>query len=109
LSADTFHSKQDADSWNTTPGELLTFYDEYGNRVWVRIEKVLRVSIQHDQTTPRKALVNIIYKGFAWLQGTARESGFSEVIFESTEPRLIAFVKKLFGFEPVRENYHVRS
>jgi hypothetical protein len=107
LAADEYHKEQDADSWAAAPGELMTFFDTKGNRVWVRIEKVLRVSIQHDPETSRKALVAILYKGFSWLQGQARKEGFSEVIYQSRAPRLIAFLAKVFGFKPVTDNFHV--
>ena len=109
LAADPDHAGQDPDSWTAEPGEFWTFYDEGGNRVWVRIERVLRVSIQHDHETPRRAIVPIIYKGFAWMLGEARSKKFTEVIFESRAKRLIAFVQKMFGFAPVNNNFYVRT
>lgn len=107
LALDNDHSKQDAAEWMATPGEFWTFYDEAGNRVWARLDRCLRVSIQHDPASPRKALAPLIYKGMFWIQGAARNKGFSEILFESRAPRLIQFVQKLFGFEPVKENYHL--
>jgi hypothetical protein len=109
LSADEHHAKQDADSWLAEPGEFMVFFDGEGNRVWVRIERVLRVSFQHDPATPRKELVNLVYKGLYWVIGSAREKQFAEVIFESKAPRLIQFVRKMFGFEPITETYIVRT
>ena len=107
LAADADHALQDADTWITPPGEFMTFYDEAGNRLWVRIEKVLRISIQHDQDVPLKALPRLLHQSFAWLFGAARNSQFTEIIFESRAKRLIQFVKKHFGVEPVTDNYHV--
>ena len=109
MASDPDHTGQDADAWITPPGEFLTFYDNHGHRMWIRIEKVLRVSIQHDQDMPRKPLVGLMYKSFSWLQTTARSSGFTEIIFESRAMRLIAFLNKLFGVSPVKENFHVRT
>jgi hypothetical protein len=109
LAADPDHAGQDAEEWTAAPGELVVFYDEHENRVFVRLERVLRVSIQHDPATPKRAITEIIYKGFSWLQSSARSAGFTEVVFESRAERLIRFVKKLFGFEPIRENYYVRT
>ncbi len=107
LEQDPDHAGQDADAWISKPGELLVFYDQHGNRIFVRIEKVLRVSIQHDAEAPERAVGAIIRRGFHWLQGEARKNGFTEVIFESRASRLIQFLHKLFGFEPVRENYNL--
>jgi len=84
---------------------LWFFYDEKGNRVWVRLERVLRVHFQHDQKVPQKEMVRLIYNGLRWVVGAAREKQFNEVIFESRAPRLIQFCKKLFGFKSVEGNY----
>jgi hypothetical protein len=108
LASDPDHVGQDADSWLAEPGEFWTFYNG-DTRVWCRVERVLRVSIQHDQDCPRKAIAPLIYKGFAWILGMARQKGFTEIIFESKAPRLILFIQKLFGFEPVRNHFHLRS
>lgn len=109
LATDSDHASQDADSWAAVPGEFMVIFDERGNRVWVRIERVLRVSFQHDPETPRKQLVSLIYKGLYFVIGSARSKDFSEVIFESRAGRLIQFLQKLFGFKPVEENYHLRT
>lgn len=102
---DADHAKQDADEWTAAPGEFMVFYDERGNRVFCRIEKVLRVSIQHEN---RKA-AHIINQGFRWLLGAARSSGCTEVLFESHAPRLIQFLQKLFGFERLKRQFSVRT
>src|SRR6266704_7087503 len=97
LAADADHAGQDADSWTAEPGELLVFYDEKGNRVWMRLERVLRVSLQHDQECSKSATRSLLYKAFHWVLGSARQSLFCEVIFESRAERLIQFLQKLFG------------
>jgi hypothetical protein len=107
LAADPDHIGQDADEW--IKGELITFFDEQGNRVWVKVEPVLRLSIQHDQAAPKEALREIIYKGFAWLQGAARQKGCAEVIFESTAKPLIAFCRRRFGFAQRKNDYSTRG
>lgn len=105
LAADHDHSGQDADWWVSSPGEFMVFYDEKGHRAWVRIERVLRVSLQHDQEVPRKNTVSVLNHAFHWLACSARTNNFTEIIFESRAKRLIHFLQKLFGVEPVRENY----
>ncbi len=107
LAADADHAGQDPNDWTAAPGEMMTFFDKRGNRVWVRIERVLRVSIQHDHETSEKSRPIMLYRIFFWLQGMARQAGFTEIIFESRAMRLIQFVKNLFGVTPVEENYHV--
>lgn len=105
LAVDADHGKQDMDAWTAAPGEFWTFYDEQENKVWVRIERVLRVSIQHDPAVARNRQASLFYKAFFWLAGSARSSGFTEVIFESRAVRLIRFVKKLFGVLPLEDTY----
>lgn len=109
LAADPFHHEQDADTWLADDGELLVFYDGKGNRVWIRIERVLRVSLQHDQNVSKGRMAALLYKAFHWMLGTARQSKYTEIIFESNASSLIAFLQKLFGIKPVESNFHVRT
>ena len=108
LESDPEHVGQAAEDWASTPGELITFYDGRGNRVWVRIERVLRVSLQHDQKVSRHATANILHRALNWILTEANRNGFTEVIFESRASRLIQFLEKLFGVREVENNYHVR-
>jgi hypothetical protein len=109
LSHDPDHSAQDPDSWAMGPAEFYVFHDGRGNRVWVRMERVLRISLQHDQDSPKIAIAGILDKGLHWLVGAARQKGYEEIIFESRAERLIQFFKKRFGFEPLKENFYVRT
>jgi hypothetical protein len=109
LAAEPDHQMQNPDDWTHGPGEFWVFFDEKGERVWVRIERVLRMHIQHDQKSPRKSIVSLIYKGFSFVLTEARKNGFEEIVFQSTEQRLIAFCKKLFGFKEARNNLYVRT
>jgi hypothetical protein len=109
LAADPDHGQQDADAWTAAPGEFMVFFSEKGERVFVRIERVLRVSLQDDPELPLKARVSLLYKTFCWLAGSARNNGFAEVVFESRAPRLIQFLQKLFGVKPLKENFHLRT
>jgi len=109
LVADEYHCNQTVENWLATPGEFMVFFDEKENRVFVRIEHVLRVHFQHDQKVPRRELVPIIYKAFFWLLGMARKKEYSELIFESRSKSLIAFIEKLFGTKPAEANYFVRT
>ena len=107
LRADPEHAKQIPDEWVSKPGEFLVFYDEKGNRVWARVELAVRISVQHDHKVSPLITANILYHGLRWIMGRSRNMGYTEVIFESRANRLIQFFQKRFGFEPVRENYHV--
>lgn len=109
LALDGDHIGQDPDQWTSAPGEFMVFHDDKGNRAWLRIERVLRVSLQHDQKAPKSATRSILYNAFHWILGMARSSGYSEVIFESRAPRLIQFLQKLFGVKPVESNFSVRT
>jgi hypothetical protein len=109
LVADPDHTSQDPDEWLAGPSEMLVFYDTKGNRVWIRIERVLRVSLQHDPRCSKAATASILYKAFHWLVGSARQSMFTEIVFESRAHRLIQFLQKLFGVKPLEENFHLRT
>ena len=109
LAADTDHAGQDADSWTAEPGEFMVFFDGKGNRAWIRIERVLRISLQHDQQVSQRATARILYKAFFWILGQSRESHFTEIVFESRAMRLIQFLQKLFGVKSVEANYSVRT
>ena len=109
LAADPDHVGQDADSWISGPGDFMVFFNPKGDRVWIKIERVLRVNIQHDPACSKRAISRLLYKGFHWLLGASRNSQFSEVIFESRALPLIQFLQKLFGVKPVEENYSVRT
>jgi hypothetical protein len=109
LLADPDHCNQDADAWTTEPGEFMVFYDQDGNRVWVRLERTIRLHFQHDPAAPKAKIQSLIYKGMRWVIGSARNGKYSEVIFESRAPRLIHFLEKLCGAKPVEGNYCVRT
>lgn len=109
LAADADHAGQDAEEWTAEPGEFMVVFDGKGNRVWMRIEKVIRVSIQHDSQFSQLGTSRILYQAFHWLLGTTRQSGYTELIFESRAPRLIQFLTKLFGVKPVEGNFRVRT
>lgn len=109
LIADEYHCNQTVEDWLATPGEFMVMADDEGHRVFVRIERVLRVHFQHDQKVPRRKLVPLIYKAFHWLMGSARTNEFSEVIFESRAKSLVLFIEKLFGTKPAENNYYVRT
>lgn len=109
LGRDAEHCNQKVEDWTDEYGEFMVFYDQHGNRVWVRLERVLRVHFQHDDAVPRKEQVSLIYRGMQWVVGAARNKKFTEVVFQSRALRLIKFLHKLFGFEPVSGNYYLRT
>lgn len=109
LAADPFHYQQNPDDWTAEDGEFLVFFDSKGNRIWMRMERVLRISIQHDHKSSKMAVAGILYKAFRWMLGSARTAQYTEIIFESNASRLIQFLEKLFGIKPLKENFHVRT
>lgn len=107
LSQDDAHKTQDAEDWRSAPGEFMTVYDNFGNRQWLRIERVLRVSIQHDPDSSRKTTLGIFREGFRWLMESARNNGYTEILFESKAPKLIKLAGKVFGLKPLENNFSV--
>lgn len=81
--------------------ECLVLEDERGPILFLRMERALRIHIQfapavtaEDKQRTREAML----EGFPWLQQMARNSGFREILFQSTVAPLIRFCEKRFGF-----------
>jgi len=98
LAADPYHPNSTPEFWMSPTGEAYTFYDEDGNRVYVRVEKVLRLHMEHDPETPRRKQIKLISAVHAYFRDKGAQAGFVELIFDSVAPQLVAFCKKYFGF-----------
>lgn len=107
LAYDQDHAGQDADKWLAEPGEFMVFYDEIGHRVFVRIEKCLRIHIQPELDVKKRDLIPILLAGLRWVMGQSREQRYTEILYESKTPKLISFFGKLFGFKPVENTFKV--
>lgn len=72
----------------------------------VRCSNSLRLDIQFDNNDKlfnAKTIIEVFPKLCAW----AKSKGFTEVVFCSNSPELIAFLNKKFGFESVPNEFRV--
>ena len=81
------------------------FTDESGNRLYVKVERLVRVHILTDPSVPRTASANLIAQTGQQLKAALKELGFKGIIFESRAKRLIRFTEKWLGFKRVKDNY----
>ncbi len=82
------------------PGTECTVYgDEAGPILFARVSKALRIDIQYCDNTDRKRNFHAMLGGFAGLVSKAKESGFTEVIFNTSNDALRKFCVRVFGFE----------
>lgn len=103
LSRDEHHSTQDPLWWEKE--NLSVFFDEKGNRVWVRVEPCIRLHIQHEDSASRQEIANILVNGFPKLTEDLKRTGFRQIIVESVAPLLIRFIKRHLGFKKSDSDY----
>lgn len=93
------HHKETTPDFFTQPGTVCKVYeDEQGPICFVRGSKALRLDIQYVDNHDRKRNLAAMLAGFGALAATARENGFTEIIFQSNSPMLKRFCAKAFGF-----------
>ena len=83
------------------------FSDQSGPVLFSRFTCAMRVDIQFNPVE-RVRTALMLPKGFQWLLTQAHEAHFSQVIFDSTDARLIAFCDKNFGFKSSPNEYIAR-
>lgn len=105
LARDEYHQGTDPLWWTGQPGEFMVFFNGKGDRVWVRIEKVLRIHMQHDPASDKADVAPMLLHIGHWLEETARSSGFAELILMSTARPLIAFIKRRLGYRDAKNEY----
>ena len=94
------HHKYTKPEFFVAPGTECTVYsDESGIILFARCSKALRVDIQFLDNADRRRNFHAMLGGFAGLVSRAKESGFSEVIFNTENDSLRKFCVKAFGFE----------
>ena|ERR1700727_671444 len=81
-------------------------YEHGEHRLFARFSNALRLDLQFDNDD---TLFNAktILAHFSGLMKWAKDKGFSEIIFCSSSPELIAFMQKRFGFEALTNEYRI--
>jgi hypothetical protein len=98
LAADTFHQGTNVDFFYDQRSICNVYEDDDGPVMVVRGTKALRLDIQYLDNNDAKRNMRIMLDGFDDLAHKARESGFTEIVFNTNSPLLAQFCKKRFGF-----------
>lgn len=86
--------------WAGPNTQTMTFYDENGQILHLRVTRALRIEVQFDAAAGQERTGAALMSLFEWLKVTAHKAGFRELLFESTFRPLIAFCKDKMGFKP---------
>lgn len=101
LSKDAYHTTTKPEFF-FQPGTVCTVYeDEKGPVMFVRGTKALRIDIQfvdNDDTERNAAVMLGEFQKFA---EQIKQSGFTELVFDTNSPALKVFCKRRFGFREV--------
>jgi len=99
LAKDENHQGTDVEFFKQ-PGTLCKVYeDEIGPICFVRGTKALRLDIQYVSNSDRKRNMKAMLEGFDKLAAKAKENGFTEIVFNTSNDLLRAFCIRRFGFE----------
>jgi len=98
LAKDEYHKGTDPLFFVANDTVCSVYSDDTGPILFARSAKALRVDIQFVDNNDRKRNFHAMLGGFAELVNRAKQSGFTEVIFNTDNPALKAFCVKAFGF-----------
>lgn len=101
LSKDEYHKNTEADFFYRI-GTACSVYEEDGKPImFMRGTKAVRLDIQFVDNSDLKSNLKALIAAFETFVPNAKANGFTEMIFNSNSPRLIAFCKRRFGFHEV--------
>jgi hypothetical protein len=123
LNSDPFHKDDDNDptflmTWNCLKPPLglgviaFKVVDDIGTICFMRVDRdgeLGRISTQfgpESEVSKRRVIVGLSKLGIPMCIEAAQEAGLRGVVYESTNPTLIAYCHKKFSFEPlVKDDY----
>ena len=92
------------------PGVLSTVYeDEQGPICVARCSKSLRIDIQFLDNEDRRRNAKVLAAGVEQVAAAAKASGYSELVFTTSNPELAAFCEHSFGYEVVPDKFVLRK
>lgn len=92
------HADNTFEFYSDPKARTVIYEQEAGPVFAVRYSSALRVDIEFNPEASREDIRATFQEGFPDVVRQAREQGFSELIFESESPKLIAFCETL-GYE----------
>ena len=99
IAQDEYHRDAKPEFFVAPGTECKVYSDEAGPILFARVSKALRIDLQYCDNADRKRNFHAMLGGFAGLVLRAKESGFTEVIFNTSNDALRKFCVRVFGFE----------
>ncbi len=98
LAKDQYHTLTDPEFFYS-PGCITKVYeDENGPVLFARASKALRLDLQFMDNGDKKRNLKVLIAGFPDLVQRAKDNGFSELIFNTSNKELESFCTRRFGF-----------
>jgi len=102
LANDRFHQGATSDAFYKE-GTISNLYeDDFGPIFVVRASRSLRIDMMFFSNEDHKRNKAAMLAGFQKLLDGAKAGGFNEIVCSTNSIKLLAFAKKVFGFEEVQ-------
>lgn len=102
LAKDQYHKETPVEFFYSAGAATLVYEDDAGPVFVVRGTKALRMDIQFLDNNQFDRNRKMLEENFHDFAERARQQGFTELVFCSNSPLLIAFCKRKFGFAEVQ-------
>lgn len=94
----------------TQPGTITKVYeDEKGPIAFARAARSLRIDVQFCDNDDERRNAAALIQGLKTLVATAKESGYSEIVFTTNVDKLANFATTVLGYEIVPDTYVLRK
>jgi len=98
LARDAYHKETGPEFFVAPETQCTVYSDEAGPILFARDSKAIRIDIQFVDNGDRRRNFHAMLGGFSGLVNKAKESGFTEIIFNTKNESLKNFCVKTFGF-----------
>lgn len=106
IANDEHHKDTTTPAFFFEEGTKCLVYEQEEHRLFARLSNALRLDLQFNNND-KLFNAKTILAHFSGLMKWAKDKGFSEIIFCSNSPELIAFMQKRFGFESLTNEYRI--
>lgn len=106
IADDDHHRDTTTPSFFFEDGTRCLVYEQGEHRLFARLSNALRLDLQFNNDD-KLFNAKTILTYFSGLMKWAKDKGFTEIIFCSNSPELIAFMQKRFGFEAETNEYRL--
>lgn len=109
IAADDHHRETTTPEFFFESGTKCLVYesDDTEHQMFIRFSNCLRLDIQFDNED-RRFNARTILTNFPRIVAWAKQKGFTEIVFSSDSPDLIAFLQKKFGIDPIGNEFRLK-